>query len=35
MIYNEGLSAKNQEKFRSFLVTAEIVGSFNEVLLCE
>jgi hypothetical protein len=35
MIYNEGSSAKNQEKFGSFLVTADIVASFNEVSLCE
>ena len=35
MIYNEGSSAKNQGKFGSFLVTADIVASFNEVSLCE
>jgi len=35
MIYNEGTTGKNQEKLGSFLVTAEIVASFNEASLCE
>jgi hypothetical protein len=35
MIYNESSSGKNQEKLPPVLVTAEIVGSFNEASLCE
>jgi hypothetical protein len=35
MIYKEGESVKNKEKEGSFLVTAEIVASFNEASLYE
>jgi hypothetical protein len=35
MIYKEGESVKDTEKQGTFLVTAEIVASFNEASLYE